>query len=92
MRRPEFSGQFRKDVKRVQKRGKDIGRLKELMQRLVDGDSLPDQYRDHPLKGNWAGVRDAHLEGDWLLLYTLTESDTVVRFERTGSHSDLFEE
>lgn len=92
MRRVEYTGQFRKDVKRIQRRGKDIDQLKLLMRLLVEGSPLPEHYQDHPLKGQWIGVRDAHIKGDWLLLYSLTEADTVVRFERTGSHSDLFDE
>ena len=45
---------------------------------------------DHPLRGDFAGSRDCHIEPDWLLIYTLTENDSHVRFERTGTHSDLF--
>ncbi|MGO9199171.1 MAG: type II toxin-antitoxin system YafQ family toxin [Limisphaerales bacterium] len=46
--------------------------------------------QDHPLRGDFAGSRDCRLESDWVLIYTLTENNTHVRFERTGSHSDLF--
>jgi mRNA interferase YafQ len=51
---------------------------------------LPPEFKDHPLRGNFSGSRDCHLEPDWVLIYTLTEKDTHVRFERTGTHSDLF--
>jgi mRNA interferase YafQ len=82
--------QFKKDVKRAGKRGKDLERLKAVLDLLIAGDELPAQYRDHPLRGNFAGSRDCHIEPDWLLMYTLTEKDTHVRFERTGTHGDLF--
>lgn len=88
MRLPEYSGQFKRDVKLAQKRGKDMGKLKALISLLVDGSVLPDSYLDHPLKGNWHGCRDAHIEPDWLLIYRI--SGNAVRFERTGTHSDLF--
>jgi mRNA interferase YafQ len=60
------------------------------MDLLLDGGTLPPEYKDHPLRGNFAGTRDCHIEPDWLLLYTLTEKETHVPFERTGTHSDLF--
>ncbi|MGA1982490.1 MAG: type II toxin-antitoxin system YafQ family toxin [Acidobacteriaceae bacterium] len=50
---------------------------------------LPRYYRDHPLKNNWSGYRDAHIEPDWVVIYCIIGD--VVRFERTGTHADLFE-
>jgi len=60
------------------------------MDLLIAGRDLPAQYLDHPLRGNYVGSRDCHLEPDWVLIYTLEQNDTHVRFERTGTHSDLF--
>lgn len=88
MRKIEYSGQFKKDLKRVKKRGRDLGKIKRVMQWLIDGQDLPEKCLDHPLKGNWQGCRDLHIEPDWLLIYRL--DDKVLRFERSGSHSDLF--
>ena len=65
-------------------------KLKAVLDLLIAGDVLPTQYKDHPLRGNFAGSRDCHIEGDWVLIYTLTENNAHVRFERTGTHSDLF--
>lgn len=73
MRRPEYSTQFRRDVKRVQKRGKDMQKLRSLLELLIAADPLPPNYRDHPLKNDWAGYRDAHIEPDWLLIYFVTD-------------------
>jgi mRNA interferase YafQ len=84
------TSQFKKDVKRAGKRGKDMAKLKAVLELLMDGVSLPAQFKDHPLRGNFAGSRDCHIEPDWVLIYTLTEKDSHVRFERTGTHSDLF--
>lgn len=89
MRIPEYSGQFKRDVKLAQKRGKDMDKLKVLMVLLIEEKPLPSVYLDHPLKGDWLGFRDAHVEPDWVLIYKI--SDDVVRFERTGRHQDLFE-
>jgi mRNA interferase YafQ len=60
------------------------------MDLLITGDELPTQYLDHPLRGNYAGSRDCHVEPDWILIYTLESGDAHVRFERTGTHTDLF--
>jgi mRNA interferase YafQ len=84
------TSQFRKDVKLAGRRGKDLAKLKAAIDLLIDGEVLPPQYRDHPLRGNFAGSRDCHIEPDWVLIYTLAENDSHVRFERTGTHSDLF--
>lgn len=90
MRRPAYSGRFKKDVKLAEKRQKDLGKLRKLMLLLAEGTPLPASYRDHPLKGEWAGFRDAHVEPDWLLIYRIVDDQII--FERTGRHSDLFEE
>ena len=63
---------------------------KAVLELLIDGEPLPAAFKDHPLRGNFAGSRDCHIEPDWVLIYTLTEENTHVRFERTGTHSDLF--
>jgi mRNA interferase YafQ len=82
--------QFKKDVKLAGKRGKNLDRLKAVIDLLIDGEPLPSRYKDHPLHGDFVGSRDCHLEPDWVLIYTLMENDSHVRFERTGTHSDLF--
>ena len=89
MREPIYSSQFKRDVKQAQKRGKDIDKLKSVLRLLIEGDSLPKTWLDHPLRGEWQGCRDLHIEPDWVLIYKATRG--TVRFERTGSHSDLFD-
>jgi mRNA interferase YafQ len=85
-----WTSAFKRDVKRAEKRGKDIERLRALLRILVQGEALPDRYRDHPLQGNWVGWRDAHIEPDWLLIYRVEGND--LRLGRTGTHADLFNE
>ena len=88
MRTPSYSGQFRRDVKRVEKRGKNLAKLRLVIQLLIDEEELPIRLHDHPLKGEWKSYRDLHIEPDWLLIYRI-EGETV-QFVRTGTHSDLF--
>lgn len=88
MREVEYSGQFKRDLKKVRKRGKSMDKIKEPLRLLIEEKSMPAAYLDHPLTGNWSGCRDLHIEPDWLLIYRLVGN--IVRFERTGTHSDLF--
>lgn len=87
---PSFAGQFKRDVRKAEKRGKDLSKLRTLLGLLLEEKPLPERYRDHSLKGDWAGFRDAHIEPDWLLIYRV--ADDELQLARTGSHSDLFEE
>ena len=80
--------QFKKDVKRMRKRGKDLKKVKAVIDLLVAEEPLPAKNRDHKLGGNWIGRRDCHIEPDWILIYKLTEDELLL--ERTGTHSDLF--
>lgn len=90
MRSPVYSGQFKRDLKTAQKRGKDMEKVKALMRLLIDEKPLPPHFKDHPLRGQWRSFRDAHIEPDWLLIYKI--DGNAVRFERTGRHTDLFDE
>ena len=88
MRSPIIGGQFRRDVKLAEKRGKDMAKLREIILLLVEGTPLPPRYKDHPLVGNWKDCRDCHIDPDWLLIYRV-DGDAVY-LVRTGTHSDLF--
>ena len=88
MRLPSHTGQFNRDVKLAQKRGKDVVKLRAVIELLLAGDALPRDLGDHPLKGEWQPSRDLHLEPDWLLIYRV--NGDVVYLERTGTHADLF--
>ena len=82
------STQFKRDFKRLLKRGKDKETLFAFLEILVEDREIPPVYKDHPLRGNWGGRRDCHIEADWILIYQKT--DTAIILERTGTHSDLF--
>lgn len=81
--------QFSKDIKRMQKRGKDLEKLKIIVRKLADNYPLDPHHRDHPLSDAWKHCRDCHVEPDWVLIYTKTNE--YLKLERTGTHSDLFE-
>ena len=89
MRTPHYTTQFERDLRLLQRRGKDIEKLKAVLAALINEEPLAERYHDHPLKGNYKNRRECHLEPDWLLIYKLNGAEII--FERTGRHSDLFE-
>ncbi len=88
---PDYTGRFKKDVELAGRRGKDLEKLKVLILLLLADSPLPSNNRDHALVGNWKGARECHIEPNWLLIYTTDREKKVLRLERTGSHSDLFD-
>lgn len=84
------TGQFRKDYKRVKKRGYDLGLLEEVINRLLQGEALEERYRDHGLAGNYLGFRECHILPDWLLVYAIDQKQLILTASRTGTHADLF--
>jgi mRNA interferase YafQ len=79
---------FERDLRRVNKQGKDLDKLETIVNTLQDREQLPARCRPHPLRGIWAGHWDCHVEPDWLLLYRVTNEALIL--VRTGSHADLF--
>ena len=88
MRTIRRTSQFKRDVRRMKKRGEDMSRLKEVVEKVVSGEELEARYRDHTLVGQYKGTRECHIEPDWLLIYELAPDEVVLI--RTGSHADLF--
>lgn len=88
--RPARTTAFKKDLERCRKRGYDLNLARVVMGRLIHGETLDPAFNDHALKGEWIGHRECHLKPEWLLIYRI-EGDAIT-FERTGTHSDLFDE
>ena len=82
------TSQFRKDIKKLKKQGKQIQKIKDVVKRIANDERLEERHRDHELIGPWSGSRDCHIEPDWLLIYRKDRDSLYL--ERTGSHSDLF--
>jgi mRNA interferase YafQ len=88
MRRIAQRRQFRDDLKRQKRRGKDIGDLVAAVELLAEQGTLPPAFSVHKLSGEWSGVWECHIEPDWLLIYTVTDQEVLLI--RTGTHADLF--
>lgn len=57
---------------------------------LATGKSLPAKFKDHALKGKYAGYRECHIRGDLLLVYQRDEAAKTLDLVNIGSHSQLF--
>jgi mRNA interferase YafQ len=80
--------QFRADLKRQKRRGKDIEELFAAVELLAEQGLLPAAYAAHRLSGEWSSVWECHIEPDWLLIYTVSSEEVLLI--RTGTHDDLF--
>ena len=81
---------FKRDYKLILKRHLPVAKLHEVVEKLNNGEALPDANCDHALSGRWANHRECHIAPDWLLVYQIHENILVLELTRTGSHSDLF--
>lgn len=93
MREYDRSNQFKKDVKKAQKQTspkRDMEALKNIMIMLAEDQQLPLEKRDHNLGGLWVGYRECHVQPDFLLIYKKDDKNNSIRFERVGTHSELF--
>ena len=85
------TSRYKKSLKKMLKRGKDINKITAVVRTLAMGETLPPQHKDHALSGDLEGLRDCHIENDWILLYFYsTDGELILTLTDTGSHSDLF--
>ena len=86
----ETTSPFQRDLKRQEKRGKDLEKLRTVIGWLQTHQPLPRGHRDHALKGDWDEFRECHVgsEGDWLLVY-VRQAGKLILF-RTGKHEEIF--
>jgi mRNA interferase YafQ len=88
--RPQYTKQFRKDIKIMVKRKKDFSEFKNIIRLLLSARKLDAVYNDHPLTGFSIETRECHIEPDWLLIYQTKPAQDILVLIRTGTHSDLF--
>ncbi|MCL2736031.1 MAG: type II toxin-antitoxin system YafQ family toxin [Propionibacteriaceae bacterium] len=83
------TSQFRRDLKKALKRGKDLASLGAVVDALQREKPLPVSNRDHALVGDYAGHRECHIQPDWLLIYRIDHGELILILQRTGTHADL---
>ena len=65
-------------------------KLHDILSILATGKTIPERYKDHPLKSNWKGYRDIYIEPDWILIYKIEEG-AIILLAATGMHSDILD-
>ena len=88
MLRIRITKQYKKDYKKAKKQNRNLAELKSVINLIVNQKAIPKNYNDHPLSGMLKGLRDCHIEPDFILLYKVKEDELIL--VRVGSHSELF--
>jgi mRNA interferase YafQ len=85
----QHSKTFRKDLKKLRRRAKDITKLQHILRSLQhDVTLLPQQRKHELLMGKYKHTFNVHIESDWLLIYRLVGD--CLTLLRTGTHADIF--
>ena len=91
MRTVEITSRAKKDLKKLKKQGIfDKDEFLNIVNILATDQEIPVRYLDHPLSGNYDGMRECHIHPDWLLIYKKSDDKLKLYLIRTGSHSELF--
>ncbi|MCL2057147.1 MAG: type II toxin-antitoxin system YafQ family toxin [Oscillospiraceae bacterium] len=88
---PFESSQFKKGRKLAKKQGRDMSLLRWGIEQLAQDIPLPQNWKDHQLKGSFKSFRECHVggAGDWLLVYEKRREGMILYLAGTGSHTDL---
>lgn len=84
-----LSSKFKKDYKRYKRYPEKVEALKEVLKLLREEKPIPSDYKPHPLKGQYKGCMECHIEDDYLLIWLDPKTD-IIELVRLGSHSELF--
>ncbi len=86
------TSQFKGQLKKAIKQGKDIKKLIQVLNKLSNGDKLDKKYHNHSLVTNkkYKDCFECHIEPDWLLIYKYNNNELILFLISTGSHSELF--
>ncbi len=79
---------FKKDELKAKLTDEQYAKRVKYLSLILEGRALPSEARDHELLGEYKGMREFHLGGDILLIYTVV--DDVLYLQRLGTHSQLF--
>jgi len=87
------TSQFKTDKKRIKGSGRyDWEKMRAIVKELMNDRLLDVKHHDHELTGEYVGVRECHIEPDWLLIFDKDGDATTgtLKLIRTGTHSELF--
>lgn len=67
---------FTKEIELIRKRGKEMKKLGDIIEKLCNEEPLDPKHHNHKLKGNFKGRWECHIEPDWLLTYLTQKVQT----------------
>lgn len=90
--RTRFTSDFKKNYKKIKKQGKDINKLRQVIEKLANKEKLAEKYQNHMLNDSkkYKNCGECHIEPDWLLVYQYVDNELVLLLVTTGSHSEIF--
>ena len=88
----KYTSDFKKNYKKIKKQGKDVEKLKYIVNKLANGIELEEKYKNHILTDSkyYKNCGECHIEPDWLLVYQYIDNELILVLVSTGSHSELF--
>ena len=87
MKKLHLTGQFKRDFKKFRRSPQKVVAFEQVVALILNESPLPEEYKQHPLKGNYKGCLECHIEDDYLLIWI--DSD-MIELVRIGSHAELF--
>jgi mRNA interferase YafQ len=85
----KFTSAYKRSYRRLKKRGLNISLLDAVIEELRQGRLLHKKYKDHILKGNFAGFHECHIKPNWLLIYLIEDDVVTLTLVNTGTHTDI---
>ena len=85
--------EFKKDIRKLAPNQLCSPEFSEVMYLLQRDLTLPENYLDHPLKGEMNGYRDCHILNDlctYRIKFLEKENKKELRLIRIGTHAALF--
>ena len=88
----KYTNTFKKSYKRIKKQGRNINKLKKVIEKLSNNEILDKKYKNHNLINDktYKNCKECHIEPDWLLVYQYNNEELILLLINTGSHSNLF--
>jgi mRNA interferase YafQ len=79
---------YLKDLAKVKMSNQHYSKYILFLAKILNGEELPNEARDHALMGEYRDCRELHVSGDLLIVYFTTKTELVLI--RIGTHSQLF--
>ena len=90
--RTRFTSDFKKNYKKIKKQGKDINKLRQVIEKLANKEKLDEKYQNHMLNDSkkYKNCGECHIEPDWLLVYQYVDNELILLLVTISSHGEIF--